>query len=59
MLNTMYAIFDPIFLLHHSQVDRIYSLYRDVHLAAGDLDWTNSSIVGSYAKVRFLSSFDY
>jgi len=51
MASTSFAGFDPIFLLHHSQIDRLYTLYKEVHDAVGDQDWTASSFVDGYAKV--------
>jgi len=51
MATTSFAGFDPIFLLHHSQIDRLYTLYKDVHDAVGDQDWTASSFANGYAKV--------
>jgi len=51
MAETSFSAFDLIFMLHHSQIDRLYTLYKEVHDAVGDQDWTASSFVDGYAKV--------
>nr|CAB3267405.1 hemocyanin, beta-C chain unit D-like [Phallusia mammillata] len=51
MLTITYSAFDPIFSLHHSQIDRLYSLYKAIHDEVGDQDWTESSFIGSYHKM--------
>ncbi|CAK8686100.1 unnamed protein product [Clavelina lepadiformis] len=50
MANVPFAAFDPVFLLHHSQLDRLFVLYRELHELAGDQDWTEESFVGSYKE---------
>ncbi|XP_078483983.1 hemocyanin 2-c chain-like isoform X1 [Ciona intestinalis] len=50
MPTTQYAAWDPIFLLHHSQVDRIFALYKLIRDELEIQDWSLYSIAGNGYK---------
>uniref|UniRef100_H2ZF91 Tyrosinase copper-binding domain-containing protein n=1 Tax=Ciona savignyi TaxID=51511 RepID=H2ZF91_CIOSA len=48
-MNTIdFTSFDPLFFLHHGQVDRILALYQHIREVLGQQDWTKESFLQDY-----------
>nr|XP_026690153.1 hemocyanin A-type, units Ode to Odg-like isoform X1 [Ciona intestinalis] len=56
MPTTPYAAWDPAFLLHHSQMDRLYALYRLLREKLGIQDWTQERMFHGYKMATQVSS---
>ncbi|XP_078483532.1 hemocyanin type 2 unit a-like [Ciona intestinalis] len=56
MSTTPYAAFDPAFLIHHSQIDRLYALYRLLREKLGIQDWTQERMFHGYKMAKQLNS---
>uniref|UniRef100_H2ZNM8 Tyrosinase copper-binding domain-containing protein n=1 Tax=Ciona savignyi TaxID=51511 RepID=H2ZNM8_CIOSA len=50
LVVTDFSSFDPLFFLHHSQVDRIYALYKHSRELLGQQDWSKQSFLEDYDK---------
>ncbi|XP_078483522.1 hemocyanin type 2 unit a-like isoform X1 [Ciona intestinalis] len=53
MPTTPYAAWDPAFLIHHSQIDRLYALYRLLRERLGIQDWTQERMFNGYKMVTY------
>ena len=51
MPTVSYAAWDPAFLLHHSAMDRLFVMKRELEESFGLSDWTRSRVVGQYLEV--------
>nr|XP_026690207.1 hemocyanin type 2 unit a-like [Ciona intestinalis] len=51
MPTTKYAAWDPIFLLHHSQIDRIFALFKLIRDELDIQDWSLYSVGNGYKNI--------
>lgn len=49
-----YAAWDPAFVLHHSAMDRLFVIRRELEELHGVADWTRSRVIGQYVKVIYI-----
>ncbi|XP_078493430.1 hemocyanin, beta-C chain unit D-like [Ciona intestinalis] len=54
--STAFSAFEPAFLLHHSQIDRVYALYQKLRQVLGTQDWTKESFLDPYKPDKY---FDF
>lgn len=52
MPTTTYAAWDPAFLFHHSAIDRLFVMRRELEEEFRVSDWTSSRVAGQYVSVR-------
>lgn len=55
MPTVTYAAWDPAFLFHHSAIDRLFVMRRELEEEFGVSDWTSSRVAGQYVTVRYLA----
>ncbi|XP_078490922.1 hemocyanin, beta-C chain unit D-like isoform X1 [Ciona intestinalis] len=58
MRNIGYSAFDAMFYLHHSQMDRLYAMFRRMRELLGQQDWTKESFLQPYKEDIRLNFFN-
>lgn len=51
LVGTRYSSWEPAFLLHHTAIDRLFVMRRELEEQNGLADWTESRVIGQFKKV--------